>query len=272
MTDGKQITSIREDTAVALKEKIPNRMLYLALITAEEIMGLNGVRSILNYANLPTFIDNYPPNDLAEEHSTSNYTAILARTIDLIGERGARAIMFRGGMKAFRNMHENFPSLFNIQDVNPATSNTEDRFEEFARIYGIMVDASVPIWGDIFKYYPCEEGVALEISPCNHCRGLKTTGPICAAQTGFQFGTAQWIIGRPIEITETHCIAAGDPMSRFVMHRPSREASAQRSNGPLLTCCPRRLAAAASRARPPPAFAAPLLVWPSRPFRRGYCR
>jgi predicted hydrocarbon binding protein len=216
----RETASIREKSAVALKEKIPNRMLYLALVTAEEIVGKNGVRSILNYAGLRKFIDNYPPNDLTETHSTGDYTRIMAGTIELIGERGARAIMFRGGMKAFANMRENFPSLFNIQDENPGASTADDRFAEFARIYGIMVDASVPIWGNIFKYYPCPEGVALEISPCNHCNGLKTREPICSSQVGFQFGTARWVMGRPITIVESHCIAVGDPMCRFVMHRP----------------------------------------------------
>lgn len=205
---------------MSLKKKIPNRMLYLALVTAEEIMGKNGVRSILNYADLARFIDNYPPNDLAEVYSTGDYTRILAGTIELIGERGARALLFRGGVKAFANMRENFPSLFNIQDENPAALTTDDRFAEFARIYGIMVDASVTIWGDIFKYYPCPQGVTLEIAPCNHCNGLKTREPICSSQVGFQYATAQWVMGQPIRVEETHCIATGDPMCRFVMHRP----------------------------------------------------
>jgi len=208
---------------VGLKQKIPNRMLYLALTTADEVMGKNGVRSILNYADLRKFIDNYPPNDLTEEHNTGDYTRILAGVIELIGERGAHALLFRGGMRAFQNMRENFPSLFNIQDENPDVTVAGDRFAEFVRIYGIMVDASVSIWGDIFTYYRCPEGVALEISPCNHCNGLRTTGPICYSQVGFQYATARWVIGRPITIVETHCIAVGDPMCRFVMHRPDRD-------------------------------------------------
>jgi predicted hydrocarbon binding protein len=205
---------------VALKEKIPNQMFYLALTTLDEIVGKNGTRSILNYANLRKFIDNYPPNNLDEEYITRDFSRILAGMIDLLGEKGARTLMFRAGIKAFRIMHEGFPSLYNIQDQNPSLETEDGRFAEFARIYGIMVDASVPIWGDIFKYYPCPEGVALELSPCIHCNGLKTSVPICTAQVGFQFGIAQWIIGRQITIIETHCIAAGDPMCRFVMHRP----------------------------------------------------
>ncbi len=216
----RETTSNREDYTMPLKEKIPNQMLYLALITAEEIIGRNGMRSILNYANLQKFIDNYPPNDLAEEQETLDFTRLMAGLIDLVGERGARAIMFRGGIRGFEIFHEQFPSLMNIEGIKPEEKTDDLMFDEFMRIYGIMVDASVALWGDIFKYYPCEEGAALEISPCQYCVGLKTKEPICNAQVGFQFGILRWILGKEVKVEETHCIAMGDPMCRFVMHRP----------------------------------------------------
>lgn len=203
-----------------LKEKIPNQMLYIVLLTAHDILGENAVKSVLNFAHLQKYINNYPPNDLNEEHDLLDFTRLMVGLIDLLGERGARAIMFRGGVRGFEIFHEQFPSLMNIEGITPEEKTDDKMFEEFMRIYGIMVDASVILWGDIFKYYPCEEGAALEISPCQYCVGLKTNEPICNAQVGFQFGVLRWILGKEVKVEETHCIAKGDPMCRFVMHRP----------------------------------------------------
>ncbi len=73
-------------------------------------------------------------------------------------------------------------------------------FDEFKRIYQFIVDASISINGDIYKFYDCEEGVALEMSPCFWCQGLKTKEPICFAQIGYQFAVARWITGQNVKV------------------------------------------------------------------------
>ncbi len=203
-----------------LKEKIPNQMLHMVLLTLDEVMGTNAVKSILNFAHLQKFIDNYPPSDFNDEHYVLDFTRLIGGIIDLVGERGARAIMFRGGVRGFEITLEQFPSLVNIEGIKPEERTDERMFDEFQRIYGIIVQSGVSIFGDVYKYYPCEEGVALEISPCYFCVGLKAQDPICNAQLGYQFGIGRWILGKEIKVEETHCIAKGDPMCRFVMHRP----------------------------------------------------
>jgi hypothetical protein len=150
----------------AFKKKIPNQMLYMVLLTAHDILGENAVKSVLNFAHLQKYINNYPPINLNEDHGITEFTRLMTGLVDLLGERGAPAIMFRDGVRGFEVFHEQFPSLMNIEGITPEERSDAKMFEEFMRIYGIMVDASVPIWGDIFKYYPCEEGAALEISPC----------------------------------------------------------------------------------------------------------
>jgi predicted hydrocarbon binding protein len=30
----------------------------------------------------------------------------------------------------------------------------------------------------------------------------------------------QWVVGGEVKVEETHCIAAGDPVCRFIMHKP----------------------------------------------------
>ena len=204
------------------KDKYPNQLFYLALITADEIIGKNGLKSVLKYAKLDKFIDNFPPDNIELEHSSTDFSRLLTGFIEVLGEKGARPLLFRGGMRAFEIMLEQFPSLMDINGIEP-TERTPDRlFDEFKRIYGIIVDASNNLYGEIYKYYDCEEGVTLDISPCFWCSGLNTQSPICHAQKGFQLGVARWIIGQDVKIEETLCMAKGDDVCRFVIHRPDK--------------------------------------------------
>ena len=117
-------------------------------------------------------------------------------------------------------MLEKFPALFNIEGIEPAERVPERMFEEFIRIYQVIVDALTAMYGDIYKLYECDEGAALEIAPCLWCRGLKTKGPICAIPAGFEFAIAKWVMGQEIKVEESHCIAKGDDMCRMVMYKP----------------------------------------------------
>jgi len=203
-----------------MKEKFPNQLYYMVLVTAEEILGKPGLNAILNYSGMTKFIDNFPPNNIEEEHPAGDFSALMRGFVDVMGEQGVRPIMFRGGIKGFEIMNEQFPTLFNIDGITPKERDADEAFQEFRRIYGIMVEASRAIQGDIFSYYDVDEGVVLEIAPCHWCVGVNAEKPICHAQLGFQFGIARWVMGRDIKVEETHCIATGDKMCRFVMHRP----------------------------------------------------
>jgi|GEM_PF-997762 len=204
-----------------MKEKFPNQLFYLILLTAEEILGKPGLNAILNYCGMTKFRDNYPPNNMEEEYTSRDFSILMRGFIDVMGEQGVRPIMFRGGIKGFEIMNEQFPQMFDINGITPKERDAEEAFQEFRRIYGIMVEASKVMQGDIFTYYDVEEGVVLEIAPCHWCVGVRAKKPICFPQLGFQFGIARWVTGREIKVEETHCIATGDEMCRFVMHRPT---------------------------------------------------
>jgi len=205
-----------------MKEKFPNQLFYLVLVTFEEILGKPGLNSILNYCGMTKFRDEYPPNNMEEDHSSEDFTTLMRGCIDVMGEQGVRPILFRGGIRAFEIMNEQFPQMFDINGITPKELDAESAFGEFRRIYGIMVDASKAMQGDICTYYDVDEGVVLEINPCHWCVGVKAKKPVCHGQLGFQFGIARWVTGREIKVEETHCIATGDEMCRFVMYRPEK--------------------------------------------------
>ncbi len=201
---------------MGLNEKVPNQLLYLTFMTTEEVIGKDGLKTLLRYAKLDELIDSPPPPDFEMVHPIGQFIQFVTGTIDIFGEKGARPLLFRGGKRAFEISLDLFPQMHLIDK----TRTVEKKFEEFVTLYNTAVEASKYIYGDVFTFKEVPEGAALEIGPCFWCLGLKTEKPICHAQVGFQHSFLQWVVGGEVKVEETHCIAAGDPVCRFVMHRP----------------------------------------------------
>jgi predicted hydrocarbon binding protein len=202
------------------QEKLPNQLFYLSLRVCEEILGKNGLVSILNFAGLKKFIGNYPPNDFEMVHDFKDFTRMATTFVEVLGERGARAIMFQAGKRGFSLMVEVAPTLFNIGGVKPEELTTERKFDEFLKMYKIMTDASVAIFGDVYTLLEQEVGMIFEISPCYMCVDMKTENEMCYIQTGFMYGAAVWMLGEETKVEEVLCMAKGDDRCRFVVHRP----------------------------------------------------
>ena len=205
---------------MSLKGRLPNQLLSLALTTIDEILGKNGTNTLLNYAKLQKFKDNYPPYNLELEQSSEDFSRLLTGIIDIFGEKGARPILFRGGMRSFEIMHDNYPSLWSLEGIEPTEKTSERLYKEFVNIQNIIVNTSTQIFGDIYKLYECDEGLVLENNDCYWCKGLKVKDPICHGSVGFNLAIAKWIMGENAKVEEIHCSAVGDGFCRFVMYKP----------------------------------------------------
>jgi predicted hydrocarbon binding protein len=205
---------------MSLKGNLPNQVLNLTLTTLDEVMGQKGTKSILNYTGLQKFIDNYPPYNLDLDQSSEVFSHLLTGVISIMGVKGARPILFRGGMRGFEIMRENYPGLWNLEGIEPTERTPAKLFSEFVRIQGIIVAASTQIFGDIYKMYECDEGLALENHDCYWCKGLTTEVPVCFGSCGFNYAIAKWIVGPDTKVEETQCHAAGAAFCKFIMYRP----------------------------------------------------
>ncbi len=200
--------------------KLPNQLFYLSLHVCEDILGKNGLFSILNYVGLKKFINNYPPNDFEMVHDSKEFTKITTSFVEVLGERGARTLMFQAGKRSFDLMVEMAPTLFNIEGIKPEELTSERKFEEFLKVYRTMTDAATAIFGDVYTLLEQEAGMVYEISPCYLCEGLKTEEAMCYIQVGFMHGGAIWMMGKETKVEEVLCMAKGDDRCQFVVHRP----------------------------------------------------
>jgi hypothetical protein len=122
----------------------PNKIGRLCFLSLEEVMGPNGVKALLRLADLPQFMEAYPPNDLKKEFPFEAIAATSDALVTMYGPRGARGLELRAGRVAFTLGLKEFGPLLGMADlalklmpvtmklkiVLNATAQTFDRFSD----------------------------------------------------------------------------------------------------------------------------------------------
>jgi hypothetical protein len=85
----------REDAVIV------NTLVRQALVSAQEVMGENGLNTVLRTSGLERFIGNFPPDDLNPAIKTSDY-ARLNEAIEEFYGRGGRGMLRRIGKASFQ--------------------------------------------------------------------------------------------------------------------------------------------------------------------------
>ena len=196
----------REDAVIV------NALVRQALVSAQEVMGENGLNTVLRTSGLERYIGNFPPNDLNPAIQTSDY-ARLNEAIEEFYGRGGRGMLHRVGRASFQYAVREQAALLGIAGAALKLLPTKQRIKF---ILNALVNAlkksnpQVEAWvddvDDTFAY--CDASCAI-------CHGRKSTEAICYLYIGSIGEAVKWATGREFEIVETHCTAKGDPNCRF---------------------------------------------------------
>lgn len=191
---------------------IVNTLVRQALVSAQEVMGENGLNAVLRTSGLERFIGNFPPDDLNPAIQSTQYAQLNQAIEDFYG-RGGRGMLRRIGKASFQYAVREQAALLGLAGAALKVLPEKQRIKF---ILNSMVSAlkksnpQVEAWvedsGDKIAY--------LE-STCAICHGRKSTNSICHLYIGSIGEAVQWATGKPHEIIETHCIAKGDPHCRF---------------------------------------------------------
>jgi predicted hydrocarbon binding protein len=79
----------------------PNRFALAMFNALIELMGRNGLNAILNYAHLPEYISQYPPDNLDKGFDYADFSAIHHALVEMYGEKGAQTFLNRAGRSTF---------------------------------------------------------------------------------------------------------------------------------------------------------------------------
>jgi len=195
----------------------PNKIGLLALKALEDVMGRNGLHSILNLAGLSHFINNYPPDNLAREFDFSDFSAIQGALIEMYGERGGRGLAMRAGRAVFNEGLRNFGALAGVGDlafkILPLNTKLKVGIPAMAKVFTTTSDqhSTVRDSGDHYVY---------TIHKCPCCWGRTSDKPTCHMATGLLQEGLKWVAnGREFKVVQTTCHASGDVDCQFAIYK-----------------------------------------------------
>jgi hypothetical protein len=191
---------------------IINSLVRQALTSAQEVMGDNGLNTVLRTCGLERFVDNFPPNNLEPAIQASQY-AKFNEAIDAFYGRGGKGILRRIGKASFQYGVREQSALLGVAGV--ALKLLPER-QRIKFILNGMADAlkksnpEVNAWVD-----ESGERLAYIESTCAICHSRQAQTPICYLYVGSIGEAVLWATGKEFEIVETHCLAKGDEYCRF---------------------------------------------------------
>jgi predicted hydrocarbon binding protein len=191
---------------------IINALVRQAFMSAQEVMGENGLTAVLRSVGLERFIGNFPPNDTNPGIKTTEY-ARFNEAIESFYGRAGKGMLRRIGKASFQYGVREQGALMGVAGaalkLMPAKSRIKfvlNGMVSALKKTNPQVDAWVEEDGDRIAY--CE-------STCGICMGRHSDQPICHLYVGSVGEAVRWATDQEYEVIETHCIAKGDPFCRF---------------------------------------------------------
>ena len=191
---------------------IVNTIVRQALVSAEEVMGTNGLNAVLRLSGLGRFVNNLPPDDLEPSIQASEY-AQMNQAIEEFYGRGGRGMLRRIGKASFQYAINEQTALLGVAGTALKLLPQKQRIKFILNSMANALKKSNPqveAWVD-------EEGenIAYVESSCAICHSRESDKPICYLYLGSLGEAVKWATGKDYEITETHCMAKGDEYCRF---------------------------------------------------------
>ena len=165
----------REDAVII------NSLVRQALMSAQEVMGDNGLNAVLRTSGLERFIGNFPPNNLEPSIQASQYARLNQAIEDFYGRAG-KGMLRRIGKASFQYGVREQAALLGVAGVALKLLPEKQRIKF---ILNGMVDAlkksnpQVSAWVD-----ESSERLAYAESTCAICHSRRSELPICYLYTG----------------------------------------------------------------------------------------
>jgi len=191
---------------------IVNALMRQALVAIEEVMGKNGLNTVLRTANLSRYIDSLPPDDLNPAVKASDY-ARLNEAIEAFYGRGGRGILRRVGKASFQYGVKEQAALMGLAG---AALKLLPRKQQIRFVLNGMANALKKSNAQVqIEVEDAGGTIAYVARTCSVCYGRHSDKPVCHLYVGSVSEAVQWATGQPYDVQETHCLAKGDSYCRF---------------------------------------------------------
>ena len=186
----------------------PNRMGRIIFLAIEEILGRNGVNALLNRAELPQFIDHYPPNNHDLGFSFQVLSSLQNTIEEYYGPHGGRGVALRIGRACFQHGLREYGPLLGLTEVAfrlmPLKTKLSIGGSAFAELFNKYTDQRV-------RLEDKEDALLWHIDRCPLCWERHSDIVSCQMAVGLLQESMYWLSGgKYFRVEEIHCIANGD--------------------------------------------------------------
>lgn len=198
--------------------KYPNATLYVLILAAEEVMGKNGLASVLNQGGLSYLVGKHPPNNLEREVPFSLYGKVQQAIESFYGPRGSRAILTRVGRALFRySLHEQSAVLgLGSLALKALPTNARMKLVLSRIIKNATEELSMPS-----EMEEAEDSfvVTRTTCPCQFRERDTSQGPCDQVTIGTFQEALKWATGKNFRVYQTKCLNIGDDIDEFVIEK-----------------------------------------------------
>ena len=193
--------------------ELVNKGFLVVLLGVEDVVGHKGMASLLRQANLPQYIDYYPPSDTEYGGHQVRYMSQLNRALfDVYGMRGARAILQRVGRERWKNAVAENGALASATKVAlrflPRRRQVKLALDIASKAYGEQLNTTIKVGEDGECFF-------WEDLSCGHCLEWHSQAPVCYTTVGFVAGLVGWATeNENHKVDEVTCRAKGDAYCR----------------------------------------------------------
>jgi predicted hydrocarbon binding protein len=199
----------------------PNQLGRILLLSLEEIIGRNGINTVLNNARLSNLIGDYPPGNLDLQFEHDHFSKIMIALEKVYGQQSGRGLARRVGHAAFKYGLREFGSSTDVSSLSfrllPWHRKMRSGLNTLADILNRLAGQCVRVeeQDDRFLWYT---------DPCPLCYERKTDDPVCEFIAGVLQEMLYWLSGsKYFIVNEIQCVASGDPMCTVAINKKPLE-------------------------------------------------
>jgi hypothetical protein len=197
------------------RDDISSMALRVVIDSYEEILGVGGKNSILNYAGLKDLIDNRPAYSEEEKYPQAFADRIIRASVDVLGEPGTKAIVIRAGRGTIKHLVDN------SEPIRQIAENTDipkmEKLKLIMNLYAANINRP-----PLFDFL--DEKTVFHNPGCTLCAGVKTERHFCSYVSGMFEGIARYIVGfENARCEEITCKATADAECAFELYYDGRQ-------------------------------------------------
>jgi predicted hydrocarbon binding protein len=193
---------------------IENKAYRMVLLGIAEIIGENGLKSVLNFSGLAKYIDNLPPENDEKSGSRISEIARLCQAVDeIFGKRGSRVLLRQVGKRWAKW------GLDINRDVAEAARTAMAGMSETERAKTMLNYTAAAISKQLDTEAWIEEdggSFLFKDRAATYCFNRESDEPVCYTTEGFMAEIVAWAVGNLTwKVREESCMSMGEPYCLF---------------------------------------------------------